>query len=551
MSQVTTRFIEDNAVTGEKIRLDNNEPLRAKTSTGLEKEILKVDSSNVVQLLSLPQVSSDPMAANDLVRKSYLDSSVSGAVAGIQLEIDALEFAIEAEEQRAMAKEHELEMAIEAEESRAMAAEYALGQEIQTKVPLAFIGAPSGVAPLGTDQKIPSQYLPAIALTEVYVVSSLQARDALVVQSGDVAKVTSDGKTYIYDGSIWIELTADDAVDSVNGKTGHVVLNSGDIAEFGDYRYFTAAREQEVKMYADQKVATEAMERSYQDGLIRSEFAAADNVVRQEFAAADQVILQSAKSYTDQELFSQVTSQKGQPNGYASLDSAGKLNVSQLPALAITEVYVVQSQADRNALNPMVQSGDVVKVIQDHLASDGITYLARTYIRAVDSFGNGEWIELTTESDVDSVNGKVGHVVLGTADINESFGGPLYFTDTRARTAAVVDSILGGEHDKAPSVFAAKGYIDEQLDGLEVQEQAHQYFMLNQNQLTSITLSSPIVGTPWITIDGTMLAPNRDYTFSGSTITFIGPMLQGGETALVVGDELDVFYMKKRSPYMN
>ena len=74
-------------------------------------------------------------------------------------------------------------------------------------------GANNGIATLDSGGKVPSSQLPAIAITEVYVVADITARDALTVDEGDIAKVTDAGggttKTYIYDGSSWIEIQAD------------------------------------------------------------------------------------------------------------------------------------------------------------------------------------------------------------------------------------------------------------------------------------------------------------------------------------------------------
>lgn len=102
-----------------------------------------------------------------------------------------------------------------------------------TFVPLSQKGVANGVATLGSDGKIPSSQVPAIAITDVYVVADIAARDALTVEEGDVAKVTDAGaglpKTYIYDGSSWVEIESGSDVDSVFGRTGAVV------AAFGDY----------------------------------------------------------------------------------------------------------------------------------------------------------------------------------------------------------------------------------------------------------------------------------------------------------------------------
>lgn len=73
-----------------------------------------------------------------------------------------------------------------------------------SKIGVAEKGAASGVAPLDANSKIPAAHIPALALVDVSVVADIAARDALVVQEGDVAKVTSEDKTYIYDGAAWI-----------------------------------------------------------------------------------------------------------------------------------------------------------------------------------------------------------------------------------------------------------------------------------------------------------------------------------------------------------
>lgn len=101
-----------------------------------------------------------------------------------------------------------------------------------------------GIASLGLDGKIPSTQLPALALTDVRVVTNIAQRDALVVEEGfeegDVAVVTAaveipEGsgqffpRTYIRGDSSWIEISSGSDVTSVNGETGAVVLTAGDI----------------------------------------------------------------------------------------------------------------------------------------------------------------------------------------------------------------------------------------------------------------------------------------------------------------------------------
>lgn len=123
--------------------------------------------------------------------------------------------------------------------------------QLNNKIETSEKGAANGVATLGADSKIPSAQIPAIALTEVYVVADITARDSLTVQEGDVAKVTdasadpsvtNGSASYIYDGSSWIRLNVQDQVLSVNGQTGSVSLDTDDISEGSINLYYTEAR---------------------------------------------------------------------------------------------------------------------------------------------------------------------------------------------------------------------------------------------------------------------------------------------------------------------
>ena len=83
---------------------------------------------------------------------------------------------------------------------------------------------------------IPTSQLPAVALTQVFSVSSQAAQLALVTEEGDMAIRTDESKTYVRNSgttgtmSDWTVLaTPMDAVTSVNGQTGVVVLGRGDV----------------------------------------------------------------------------------------------------------------------------------------------------------------------------------------------------------------------------------------------------------------------------------------------------------------------------------
>lgn len=177
-------------------------------------------------------------------------------------------------------------------------------------------------------------------------------------------------------------------------------------------------------------------------------------------------------------------SEKGAANGVATLSSVGKVPTSQLPALAITEVFVVADIAARNALvagadDGQVQEGDVAIVLSD----SGFLNNRKSYI-----YDGTGWQILNDGDAVDSVNGQTGTVVLDTDDVAEgssnlywtetrfdaSFdakdtddltegSGSLYFTETRAKDAAVVNSTEGSETDQAASVAAMKQYVEDQI----------------------------------------------------------------------------------------
>ncbi len=113
----------------------------------------------------------------------------------------------------------------------------------------------NGLATLGADSKIPSAQLPAIAVTDTFVVASQVAMLALTAEVGDVAVRTDESKTYILSASpastlanwVWMQTPAG-GVTSVNGNAGpSVTLTTSDIAE-GTNEYHTAAKVRAVAL---------------------------------------------------------------------------------------------------------------------------------------------------------------------------------------------------------------------------------------------------------------------------------------------------------------
>lgn len=135
-----------------------------------------------------------------------------------------------------------------ADDQTAKAALQALETAVEARIPSSEKGAVSGVATLDASGKLTSSQIPAIAITSTFVVATELAQLALTVEEGDVAVRSDLNKSYIalnadnVDMGDWQELlTPTDSVASVNGATGVVVLDTGDIAE-GSNLYYTSAR---------------------------------------------------------------------------------------------------------------------------------------------------------------------------------------------------------------------------------------------------------------------------------------------------------------------
>lgn len=126
--------------------------------------------------------------------------------------------------------------------------------------------------------------------------------------------------------------------------------------------------------------------------------------------------------YTNSRADGRIALQKGAANGLATLGPDSKIPSSQLPSIAITDTFVIGSQAAMLALTAEV--GDVAVR----------TDLNKTFILQNSPASTlSNWIELSSAGSVTSVNGYSGNVVLATGDIAES-GSNYYYTTGRFNT---------------------------------------------------------------------------------------------------------------------
>ena len=111
------------------------------------------------------------------------------------------------------------------------------------------IGTDAGEIPvLGVNGKLADAVIPALAISEISEVANEASMLALKAERGDVAVRSDTNNTYILKTDDptklenWVLLkTPTDAVSSVNGKQGVIVLTTADIAE-GTNLYWTQAR---------------------------------------------------------------------------------------------------------------------------------------------------------------------------------------------------------------------------------------------------------------------------------------------------------------------
>ena len=98
-------------------------------------------------------------------------------------------------------------------------------------------GTNEGNVPIiNSEGKIDSSVLPSLAITDTFTAENQEQMINLNAQKGDICIRTDESKTYILQKepateiSNWVELaTPTDLVQSVNGKTGTVVLNHEDV----------------------------------------------------------------------------------------------------------------------------------------------------------------------------------------------------------------------------------------------------------------------------------------------------------------------------------
>ena len=117
--------------------------------------------------------------------------------------------------------------------------------------------------------KIPLDQIPDLSKIAVYEVSTIAQRDLLTVQSGDLATVSETNKTYVYDGSSWVEFLVNP--DLTGYATEQYVDDSIDNLNLSQYQNL-----QQVNDIVDNAIAAENLDQYATETFLAQTIAALD-----------------------------------------------------------------------------------------------------------------------------------------------------------------------------------------------------------------------------------------------------------------------------------
>lgn len=492
--QIKKKFIEDKAVGAAKILLEKGTALRIVDGSDAEVDLIKINAFGHAEVLG-----------SEVASKSYADSAAAAAELAAKnyadMQIDALDtddieegsinlYFTEARAKAAAVADALMDGVIDVAPSQ-----NAVYDALQLKLDSSLKGAPGGLAELDMDGKVPVSQLPAIAITDTFVVISEAEMLALVAEVGDVAIRTDLSKSFILAASPastlanWKELLSpEDAVSSVNGQIGDVLLDTDDIGEGTTNLYYTQSR---------------------------FDFA---------FGAksTDDLSQGSLNKYYSSLLF--------------DMDFAGK-STSDLSEGS--NLYYTQARFDFAFDNKSTSDLEEGTNLYYTSARFDSAFAGKTTDELSEGMSNYYYTEARFSSSLATKD---------TDDLVE--GGNLYFTDARAKSAAVVNSTAGFETDQAASVSSMKSYIASEIAAAEM------VFHKEKIILSASDISNQYVNLAFLINEESIVAfvarlglhKGDDFTVSTvsgvSRISFAGPIAVGGNQALVAGDVLYFTYVK-------
>ena len=246
---------------------------------------------------------------------------------------------------------------------------------------------------------------------------------APALTENQTVRITSpvDGQVLTYDSSLglWVnEDTAADAVTSVNGQVGTVVLDAADVGALGTATTTDSVAEGTANLY-------------YTD--VR---AAAAAPVQSVNAATGTVVITAASlgAYLD-----------SNPDGFVdAAGAAAAAPVQSVNGASGTVVLTTSDVAEGTALYYTDARAAAAAPVQSVNGGTGVVTITASGLGAyldTNPAGYVDAVGAAAAAPVQSVNGAQGTVVLTTSDVAE--GTALYYTDVRASAAAPVQSVNG------------------------------------------------------------------------------------------------------------
>lgn len=223
---------------------------------------------------------------------------------------------------------------------------------------------------------------------------------------------------------------------------------------------------------------------------------------------------------------------RGVADGVASLDASGKVPSSQIPALSLSTVDVVSSEAAMLGLTAAVVGSTVVR--------DDVS---KTFIlRATPASVLANWVQvLSPNSGVESVNTKKGAVTLGKGDVGLSLVDNT--SDLSKPVSNATQTALNAKEDKTnksanitadaasdekyPSVKAVKNYVDGKGLPAIISADANKVLTVNSSGTLALwTATSGMTAADKIKLDAIEAGANK-YILPTATTTTVGGIKVG------------------------
>lgn len=575
MAQIKKGFIAPNAIDGSKLRLLNNEAIRALAADGSDVELMKIDVNSVLQFLRTPQVSADPVSGDDVSRKSYVDAEVSAEEARALAAEDVLQENIDSEASARQSADETLQDNIDAEQAARESADAGLQSQID-----ALSSSSSG--------DLASETAARIAADE-------DLQDAIDVEKGRINAIleaaTADADTFkeIVDLINSVDTTND------NAFAAYVLSNDAALAqevsdrEAGDSTLQSNLdAEESAREAADStlqsNIDAEAATRLAADNDLQ---AAIDQEVsdREAAVSAEQSARESAdsaldarldileadpttKTYVDGEVFdlqSQIDALGSSSAGdlaaetaaRESADNALDARLDTLEGADTVEGSVAKAEKDaKDHADSIVATEQAAREAADTSLQNQINdILANTDPAALDSLS--EIVTAFQQADSDLTDAITSVLGTHTSELNaevaarEAADATLQSNiDAEESAREAADAALQSDiDDEAAYRQSADDALDARVDALEAVSEGRAKFTITQTDLNNqyVTLSHVAKPDSTFMFYGPLyLHEGDDYTVSTvggvSRLSFAGRIASGQPSQPIVGDVIYVRY---------